>query len=356
MTIKFFCLLFFVSMAAEVSYGLGITTFADAIERAKPGVVNIRTTGTIQKRTRNRDPYQFFIREHFPKITQSQSLGSGVIVDTKGHILTNYHVIQDAASIEILFVDQKKTANARVVGTDPKTDLAVLQATIPPGIRPVDLGNSDALRVGDIVLAIGNPFGYSHTVTSGIISAKGRVIGTGPYDDFLQTDAAIHPGNSGGPLIDFRGRVVGINSAVDSEAHGIGFALPINLAKQVMAELLKHGQVHRPFLGIVGRNVLSENEVGDPFDSVGTRGVLVENLLIDGPAHSNGVRLGDLIIGYNREKVLDLNHLQRLLLASKPKSMVSLRIYRRGKGYFTKSMTLSTTPAAEDLPKEKDLL
>jgi S1-C subfamily serine protease len=350
-----FSLLLIALLLPSAAFARVLPTFADIVDRAKPGVVNIRTTTVVRHKEPRLDPYQFFLKERLPTISSSQSLGSGVIVDRQGHILTNFHVIQDATKIEVLFANMKKKITAEVVGSDPKTDLALLKVVLPAGLHPADLGDSESLRVGDIVLAIGNPFGYAHTVTSGIISATGRVIGTGPYDNFLQTDAPIHPGNSGGPLIDIRGRVIGINSAVDSDAHGIGFALPINLAKRVMQDLLKHGQVVRPFLGVVGRNILSADEVGDKFDPVGVYGVLVSNLVVEGPAHLQGVKMGDLIMGIEQQKVTDLNLLQRKLGDYKPKDKIKIRFYRRGQGYFEKVITLGVTPKAEDLPKEKDL-
>ena len=222
-------------------------------------------------------------------------------------------------------------------------------------MRSLDFGDSDKLKVGDIVLAIGNPFGFAHTVTSGIISAKGRVIGQGPYDNFLQTDAPIHPGNSGGPLIDMRGRVIGINSAVSAEGAGIGFAIPINLAKEVIHDLITHGKVVRPWIGVVGKNIVSRDEVGDSFDPAGVYGVIVENLVVDGPAYGSGLQIGDLIMGIDGQKVFDLNNLQKEVQHHTPNERVRLKVYRRGKGMFAATIMLGETPDSNDLPKEKDL-
>jgi len=330
-------------------------SFADVAERAIPGVVNIRTTNYVTGRDALLDPYQFFLQGRVPRNNTTHSLGSGVIIDKKGHILTNHHVIAGASVIEILFAKTKYKVRATVVGIDTKTDLALLKVNSKQALQPVDLGNSDVLRVGDVVLAIGNPFGFAHTVTSGIISAKGRVIGTGPYDNFLQTDAAIHPGNSGGPLIDVRGRVIGINTAVSSEGNGIGFAIPINTARDVARDLTAHGKVVRPWLGIVGQNILSQDEVGDNFDPLGVYGVIISNLIIEGPAFKAGLQMKDLIMGFDKERVTDQNQLQRLLSQKNPADRITLKVYRRGKGFLTVSVALQEVPKAQDLPEEKDL-
>jgi serine protease Do len=332
-----------------------LTSFSDIAERAIPGVVNIRTTAYIQGRDASLDPYQFFLKGRLPRSSTSNSLGSGMILDRDGYVLTNLHVIDGADVIEVLFAQSKRQVRATVVGSDTKTDLALLQIKTKKDFQPLDLGDSDSLRIGDVVLAIGNPFGFSHTVTSGIISAKGRVIGTGPYDNFLQTDASIHPGNSGGPLIDIRGRVIGVNTAVSSEGAGIGFAIPINLAKDVVRDLKKFGKVIRPWMGIVGKNILSADEVGDAFDPTGVYGVIVTNLIVDGPAQNSGLKMGDLIMNVGKEKVYDLNQIQRVLSKHKPLDRVNLRIFRKAKGHMNVSVTLSETPVAKDLPQEKDL-
>jgi S1-C subfamily serine protease len=348
-------LLILASLIAAEASARTLTSFSEIAERSIPGVVNIRTTSYIQGRDSSRDPYQFFLQGRLPRTNTSNSLGSGVLLDRDGYIVTNHHVIDGADVIDVLFAQSKRQVRATVVGSDPKTDLALLQIKSKKDITPLDLGDSDSLRIGDVVLAIGNPLGFSHTVTSGIISAKGRVIGTGPYDNFLQTDAAIHPGNSGGPLLDVRGRVVGINTAVSAEGAGIGFAIPINMAKQVIRDIKKYGKVIRPWLGIVGKNILSSDEVSDAFDPSGVYGVLVTNLIVDGPAQKAGLRMGDLIMGIDKQKALDLNHIQRILSQKAPKDRVSLRLYRKAKGFINLDVTLREVPVAQDLPQEKDL-
>lgn len=332
-----------------------LESYSEIVDAVLPGVVNIRATQIKRERDAKLDPYEFFLKGRLPRSAVTHSLGSGIIVDTEGRILTNHHVIDGAEKIEVLVTKTKRMVSAVVVGSDIKTDLALLQLKIDKNLVPLDLGDSDKLKVGDIVLAIGNPFGFAHTVTSGIISAKGRVIGTGPSDDFLQTDAPIHPGNSGGPLIDMRGRVIGINTAVWANGNGIGFAIPINTAKDVIEDLKKHGKVIRPWLGIVGKNILSTEDVGDAYDPTGVYGVIIENLIVDGPAHKAGLKTGDLIMGLDGEKVFDMNHLQKLLGKKSPADRISVKLFRRGKGFMTLPVSLSAIPNAKDLPAEKDL-
>lgn len=330
-------------------------SFADVAEKAIPGVVNIRTTQYVAGRQGFIDPYQFFLRGRIPRNSKNHSLGSGVIVDRNGYVVTNYHVIEGANTIDILFADRKKRTRGTVVGMDRKTDLALLKIPPQPGMVALDFGDSDLLRVGDIVLAIGNPFGFAHTVTSGIISAKGRVIGTGPYDSFLQTDAPVNPGNSGGPLIDVRGRVIGINTAVAADGPGISFAIPVNLVKEVISDLKRHGKVVRPWLGVVGRNIVSQDELGDDYDPTGVYGVLVDNLIVDGPSYRAGLRIGDLIMGMDGRKIYDLHQMQRELSRKSPADRVQLKVYRRRQGFLTITVPLSEIPKAQDLPEEKDL-
>ena len=338
------------------AHARALISVADVAEQAVKGVVNIRTTQYIPNKDPNLDLYQFFMNGRIPQNQATHSVGSGAIIDRKGRILTNYHVIEHASSIEILLSTGKQKHRAKVIGTDPKTDLALLQIDANIPFVPLDLGDSDALRIGDAVLAIGNPFGYSHTVTSGIISAKGRVLGSGPYDNFLQTDASIHPGNSGGPLIDTRGRLIGINTAVSNEGAGIGFAIPINLAKDVVKELIAYGKTRRPWLGIVGKNILSQDDIeaGGPVIS-GVTGIIVSNLIVDAPANKAGLRIGDVVMMADKENILDLNQLQRFLLHKGTGDRVKLKVYRRGKGYLYPTITLEETPKTQDLPQERDL-
>lgn len=331
-----------------------LQSFSQIANQSIPGVVNIRTKNYVRK-----DPaldlYQFFLNGRVPQGGKTTSLGSGVIINREGLIVTNYHVIKDANKIEVLFAHKRQITQATVMGIDRKTDLALLKVKPHGRLKPLSLGDSSRLSIGDVVLAIGNPFGYSHTVTSGIISAKGRVIGTGPYDNFLQTDATIHPGNSGGPLLDIRGRVIGINTAVSAQGAGIGFAIPINIVKKVIKDLKVFGKVKRPWLGIVGKNVLSNEDIDQSIDQTGIYGVIVSNLIIDGPGHKGGMRIGDLIMAIGSHKVYDLNMLQRLLMRRKPFDRVRIKLYRRTRGFVYVNLALEEVPKSKDLPSDSDI-
>ncbi|MFK7871929.1 MAG: S1C family serine protease [Oligoflexales bacterium] len=328
-----------------------LQSFASVAEKAFDGVVNIRSKTWI-KQDHDRDIYQFFLQGRLPEKNQTVALGSGVIIDREGHIVTNYHVIQDASSIEVLFAKSRKKLEARVVGVDRKTDLALLKVLANQPLKPLSFGNSDKVRAGDWVLAIGNPLGYAHSLTSGIISAKGRVLGSGPYDDFLQTDAAINPGNSGGPLLDMRGRLIGINTAVEKQAYGIGFAIPIHMVQAVVRDLKAFGKVRRPFLGIVGRNILSRDEGAN---GGGVYGVIVRNLIVDGPAHKGKLQLGDLLMAMDEIPLRDMNILQRELIQKKTTDRVRLKIYRRGRGFLHVVVDLTEVPSSHDLPQQDNL-
>lgn len=336
------------------AFPVAMQSYSTIAKNTIPGVVNIRTKTYIRK-----DPaldlYQFFLNGRVPQGEKTTSLGSGVIINGNGYIVTNYHVIKDADKIEVLFAQSKESTQVTIVGVDRKTDLALLKVKASGKLTPLTLGDSNKLEIGDIVLAIGNPFGYSHTVTSGIISAKGRVIGTGPYDNFLQTDATIHPGNSGGPLIDIRGRVIGINTAISAKGSGIGFAIPINIVKTIIKDLIRYGKVKRPWLGIMGKNILSQEDVQHSMKNSGIYGVIVSNLVIDGPAHRAGVKIGDLIMNIGEDAIYDLNHLQRILTGKKTEAKLKVRVYRKGQGFLFLSLDLEEVPPSKDLPQEADL-
>ena len=300
-------------------------SFADSVARAAPAVVNIYTARVVTER-RQAAPLDQLFGENWPSYRQhvERSLGSGVIVDAKGTIVTNQHVIAGADSIRVQLADGR-IAEAAVVGQDPDTDLAILHLSI--GNLPVmPVGRSDTLRVGDIVLAIGNPYGLSQTVTQGIVSATGRgQLGLATFENFIQTDAAINLGNSGGALIDARGDLVGINTAVLNRTYGgpegIGFAIPVNLVRGVMEQILAHGHVVRGWLGFVPQDLSPEQaaQLG-----IAGAGVTVVNILVKSPAFDAGVRPGDLITTLDGESVKSSQDLVSKLAALKPGSEVEL--------------------------------
>ena len=301
-------------------------SFADAVARAAPAVVNIYTARVVTERTQAPALNQLF-GDFWPSYRQrvERSLGSGVIVDAAGTIVTNQHVIAGADSIRVQLADGR-IADATIVGQDPDTDIAILHLDIAK-LPSMPVGRSDTLRVGDIVLAIGNPYGIGQTVTQGIVSATGRgQLGLATFENFIQTDAAINLGNSGGALIDAQGDLVGINTAVLNRAYGgpegIGFAIPINLVRGVMEQILKHGHVVRGWLGFVPQDVSDEQAVQLGIGAGG--GVTVVNILVNSPAYQAGVRPGDLITGLGHEAVRSAQDLVSRVAALPPGALVEL--------------------------------
>ena len=317
--------------------------FASVAEMLKPAVVNVFTeqkAGEVSHPPTGGPFDEFF--ERFFREQQDQkrrSLGSGVIIDARGYVVTNNHVVENADEIEIQFSDERRF-KAEVVGTDPPTDLAVLRIKTekPETFHHVDFGDSDALVVGEWVLAMGNPFGFGHTVTAGIVSAKGRVIGQGTYDDFVQTDAAINPGNSGGPLVNMKGQVVGINSNIISNSGGsmgIGFAIPSNMARKIYDQLVSAGTVVRGWLG-VGIQPLTP-ELAKGFGLEGKHGALISEVLgEDSPAAKAGLKAGDVIVELKGIPVDSNTHLVHLVADIHPGETVELKYYRDGKLASTK--------------------
>ena len=313
--------------SAEFLDKLG-TALSEISEAVKPAIVNISTEKTVKMRNAPFDHFfdDPFFRRFFgdrggpfggPQEYKSKSLGSGVFVSKDGYILTNNHVVKDADEIKVLLYD-KRELKGKIIGSDPKTDLAIIK--IDSNHLPVlKLGDSDNLKVGSLVIAVGNPYGLSHTVTMGIVSAVGRAnVGIADYEDFIQTDAAINPGNSGGALVNTRGELVGINTAIFSTSggyQGIGFAIPSNMAKNVMNSLIKHGKVVRGWLGVTIQDLTPE--LSKHFDIKAEKGVLISDVVEDSPAEKAGLKRGDLIIKYDEREVKDTNNL-RNMAASTP--------------------------------------
>jgi serine protease DegS len=312
--------------AVAASRVSGMPSFADAVARAAPAVVNIYTARVVTERNRATPLDQLF-GDYWPSYRQrvERSLGSGVIVDEAGTIITNQHVIAGADSIRVQLADGR-VADATITGQDPDTDIAILDLSI--GNLPImPMGRSDTLRVGDIVLAIGNPYGLSQTVTQGIVSATGRgQLGLATFENFIQTDAAINLGNSGGALIDVNGDLVGINTAVLNRTsggpEGIGFAIPVNLVRGVMEQILAHGHVVRGWLGFMPQDLSPEQSAQLGISADG--GVTVVNILVKSPAFEAGVRPGDLVTGLNGGPVKSAQDLVSRVAALKPGANVEL--------------------------------
>ncbi|MBI1422731.1 MAG: Do family serine endopeptidase [Gammaproteobacteria bacterium] len=330
--------------------GEHITTYATAVDKAAPAVVNIYTTKVISER-RNPlldDPlFQRFQNKDSdtPRQTRETSLGSGVIVSAQGYIITNNHVIAGADEIAVALHDGR-TVQAKVVGADPESDIAVLKIDFP-NLPVITFGHSKNLRVGDVVLAIGNPFGVGQTVTSGIVSALGRnSLGINTFENFIQTDAAINPGNSGGALINAYGDLIGINTAIYSESGGsmgIGFAIPVSLARDVLTQIIEHGHVIRGWLGVKIQDI--SPDLATSFKLASTDGAIITNIVLNGPADKAGLDRGDVIIAVAGKKVRDVHDTLDQISQHKPGEHIDIKLIRDGKE-ITKTATIIQRPTS----------
>jgi serine protease Do len=318
---------------------------AKLAQDAAAGVVNVHTSKTVVRET---SPFQGFPFEMFPPEFFGQrgprgqrqrpaprqqefkvpSLGSGFVISSDGYILTNNHVVDGVDEIKVHFSDSS-VRDAKIIGQDPKTDLALIQVADAKDLKSLPLGDSDAILPGDFVVAIGNPFGLDHTVTMGIVSAKGRELGQGPYDDYIQTDAAINPGNSGGPLLDMSGAVIGINSAINPQANTIGFAVPINIAKEILPQLKANGAVTRGWLGVTVQEVTPELAAALKLDV--KEGALVAQTAPDSPADKAGIKRGDVIQTFAGKAVGRPRDLSRSVAATEVGKKVPITVLRDGK-------------------------
>ncbi|MDC0356519.1 Do family serine endopeptidase [Candidatus Pelagibacter sp.] len=329
-------------------------SFADLAERLMPSVVNISTTQTVTT-TSNPFPFQFppgspfedmFKEFGTPQERKSSALGSGFIIDEKGIVVTNNHVIQDAEDI-IVRVNGDQEYKAKVVGADPLSDIAVLQLETKDKFTPVAFGDSDKARIGDWVIAIGNPFGLGGTVTSGIISARNRSIGLSRYEDYIQTDASINSGNSGGPLFDMNGDVIGINTAIlgRNGSIGIGFSIPANSAKIVIDQLIEFGETKRGWLGVRIQDVSQEIADVEKLDE--PRGALVASVAENSPSDKAGIKAGDIILEFNGVKINQMKELPAIVAKTKVGKKVKVKIWRNQKE-ITKNVLLGRLETSED--------
>jgi len=335
-------------------------SFADLAEKLMPSVVNISTTQTI-KTTSNPFPFQFppgspfedmFKEFNRPTERKATALGSGFIIDKKGIVVTNNHVIQGAEDI-FVSVNGSVEYKAKVIGKDPYMDLAVLQIESDEKFVPVSFGDSDKARVGDWVIAIGNPFGFGGTVTSGIISSRNRDIGLTRYDDFIQTDASINQGNSGGPLFDLNGKVIGINTAIiapgASGSIGIGFAIPANPAKKVIGQLIKFGETKRGWLGVRIQQVTKEIAEVEKLQKA--EGALIASISEKSPADKAGIKAGDIILEFDGKKVYTMRTLPKLVAQTEVGKRVTIKIWRNQK-LISKKVTLGRLESSEQFKAE----
>ncbi len=320
-------------------------SFADLVEKLKPAVVNISTTKIVRSGGKGQGaPFgddfferffggDDFFRKFFneaPRQYRQRSLGSGFIITRDGYILTNNHVVERADKIRVR-LSSGKEYDARIIGKDAKTDLALIKITPAGNLPVVEFGDSDKLRVGDWVIAIGNPFGLEQTITAGIVSAKGRVIGAGPYDNFIQTDASINPGNSGGPLFSMDGKVVGINTAIVAQGQGIGFAIPINMAKEILPDLKTKGKVTRGWLGVSVQDITED--MAQSLKMKEMEGALVAEVVPGDPADKAGIKTGDVIVELDGKKIRDTHELLRVVATIPVGRKVDVKVLRDGKAY-----------------------
>jgi serine protease Do len=319
-------------------------SFSDLAKKASPSVVNISTVKVVKGRGMTplpfggpfgqedpfRDFFERFFRDQIPKDYRQQSLGTGFIIDKEGFILTNNHVVEQTDEIKVKLSDDREFV-AEIVGRDPKTDLALIRIKPDGDLVPLPLGDSEALEIGDWVVAIGNPFGLGHTVTAGIVSAKYRQIGAGAYDNFIQTDASINPGNSGGPLLNTKGEVIGINTAILSRTGGsvgIGFAIPVNMAKDLLPQL-KKGKVVRGWLGVMIQKITPE--LKEKLDLEDERGALVADVTAGGPAEDAGIERGDVIVSFDGKEIKEMNDLPYIVASTPVGKEVKVEVIRKGK-------------------------
>ena len=317
-------------------------SFADLAEKVKPAVVNISATSRVKVPGNpfqqffgpdEKGSFENFLRRHFGDMPDRElkqsSLGSGFIIDKDGFIITNNHVVEDADEIKVRLVDGREFT-AKVIGRDPKTDIALIKiSSIFKDLPVLPLGDSDKIRVGDWVLAVGNPFGLENSVTQGILSARGRELGAGPFDNFLQTDAPINPGNSGGPLVNLKGEVIGITSAIIATGQGIGFAIPSNMARQIVPVLKDKGKIVRGWIGVSIQTVTPE--VATALGLKESEGVLVADVVRGGPADKAGVKRGDIIITFNDNAIKKASDLSAAVSQAPPGKDVSVKLLRAGK-------------------------
>ncbi len=357
MRMKKLILIFILSFCLPIaSYSQAVpSSFADLAEKLMPSVVNISTTQTVVTRSNPFPNFQFppgspfedmFKEFGTPQERQSSALGSGFIIDEKGIVVTNNHVIEGAEDI-VVQVNGEKKFKAKVIGADPLSDIAVIQIETKEKFIPVKFGDSDKARIGDWVIAIGNPFGLGGTVTSGIISARNRSIGLSRYEDYIQTDASINSGNSGGPLFDMKGDVIGINTAILGRSGnvGIGFSIPSNSAKLVINQLIEFGETKRGWLGVRIQDVTKEIAEIEKLDE--PRGALVASVAQNSPSDKAGVKAGDIILEFNGEKIGEMKELPIIVARTEVGKKVKVKIWRNKKEII-KSITLGRLETSED--------
>tara|TARA_B100000315_G_scaffold53427_1_gene47787 strand:- start:1501 stop:2904 length:1404 start_codon:yes stop_codon:yes gene_type:complete len=355
--IVFVCCISLFLISTTSSYGIVTrrTAIVEVVEKVGPAVVNINTEEIVPQRANPfygfGDPFfdEFFNVFRPPRNFRRQSLGSGVAINSSGYILTNEHVISRASSITVTLID-KREFSAKLIGADPKSDIAVIKIDSNEPLPFIEMGSSDNLLIGETVVAIGNPFGLSHTVTTGIISALNRNIKAGKsriFSDFIQLDASINPGNSGGPLLNIKGELIGVNTAIFKKGEGIGFAIPINKAKRIVDDLISYGEVHQGWFGIFVQQLTSD--LADVFGTPGLKGVLITKVFAEGPADEAGLFNGDIIQAIGGTAVTSPDDFQNQISSYTAGEHVTIDFIRNKK---EKTVKLLTIPIPENLAEE----
>ncbi|MEF8822638.1 MAG: DegQ family serine endoprotease [Desulfohalobiaceae bacterium] len=339
----FICIFFLVASACagtQAKTENQLPSFSGLAQKAGSAVVNISTVKTVETSERLREffspfkdnPYfdEFFKKffEDQPRQEKRNALGSGFIISDDGYIVTNHHVVAKADKVQVSLRESEETLDAEIVGSDEETDLALLKVDVDRELPSLEFGDSKTLEPGQWVVAIGNPFGLSHTVTAGIVSAKGRVIGAGPYDNFIQTDASINPGNSGGPLLNLQGEVVGINSAIVAQGQGIGFAIPSSMAEDIISQLKEYQTVKRGWLGVTIQDV--DEDTAQALGLSEPRGALVASVKEGDPADKAGIQPGDVILEVNGQTIEGARDLTRIIGQMAPEEEARILLWREG--------------------------
>jgi serine protease Do len=349
-------LMILLPLATAASAKAAPESFAGIVKKASPSVVYISTKKIIKQRFYSpfgqndplRDLFERFYGNRIPRDIPQTGLGTGFIIDKEGYILTNNHVVDSVDEIKVTLEDES-VFEAKIIGRDPETDIALIKIDDAKDLQPLELGDSDKLEVGDWVLAIGNPYGLGHTVTAGIVSAKYRDnVGIGTFDNFIQTDASINPGNSGGPLVNIDGDVIGINSAILSQTGGsvgIGFAIPINMAKDLLP-MLKSGKVVRGWLGVTVQDI--DSDLKDKFDLENEKGALISSVTPDGPSEKAGLKIGDVIVSFQGKEIKDSKRLPYIVSSTPVGTDAEVVVIRKG-AKKTIKVKLGERPGSDEL-------
>jgi S1-C subfamily serine protease len=329
-------------------------SFHDIVSQVEPSIVHIQTKERPLRPANGTDPYAWFFQSQPPQNSRSFPLGTGFLIEPAGYVITSFQVVEGLQRLEII-TTQKKTYIADYVGGDRQSDLALLRIKDAKGLRTLDFADSNRVQVGDPILGFGFPLGFKPMVSSGMISARGQVMGAGPYDAHFMLDMPTHPGNIGGPLVDTRGRVIGLLASPSAGLANMGFALPSRVIQSLMQDLMRHGKLSKPWLGLVARNLASLDSVAELYDPSIRAGVLVDNLIVEGPAARASLQVGDLILSFGEQPIQNITDLQTFLRKSKPGDRITVKVFRRLTGQVNIPIQLGETPGAQDLPQERDL-